>query len=219
MWCETPWWRSRASACETRCASIARPPSAWATCATSASAAAPWPKRVPVPAIPGPTEQTATSATTAAQRSADADRHAAHVAAEARGDGYGRLEQAALSQGAHRVRQRERQRAALHLHVRDADACESSTRWGDLGVDRAEHHRQPAERLGEHAVLLRVADRPLPRRVGQRHHVRALVRREVEPARQVRVENVEASGAERELARLHVHEHLVAVLDRPVNRG
>ena len=43
--------------------------------------------------------------------------------------------------------------------------------------------------------------------------MRSLLRREPEPARQVRVEDVEAARAELEQPRLLVHEHLVPHLD------
>ena len=60
----------------------------------------------------------------------------------------------------------------------------------------------PAEVLGELARLLDVHARVLHRRVRQHHHVRALLGRQLEPARQIRVEHVETAGAELELARL-----------------
>ena len=54
----------------------------------------------------------------------------------------------------------------------------------------------------------------LARRVGQLHHVRVRLGGEPETAGQVHVEDVEASGAESEVARLRVHDHLVAERDR-----
>ena len=50
----------------------------------------------------------------------------------------------------------------------------------------------------------------LPGRVRERHHVRAFLGREPQPARQVRVEDVEPARPELEHARLLVDEHLVA---------
>ena len=75
--------------------------------------------------------------------------------------------------------------------------------------------RRPAARRARRqlAVLLAAPHRDLARRVRQRHHVRARLRREPEPARQVRVEDVEAARAELEQARLLVHEHVVPDLD------
>jgi hypothetical protein len=59
----------------------------------------------------------------------------------------------------------------------------------------------------------------LERRVRKHHHVRAILGRKLEPARQVRVEHVETAGAKVELARLEVDEHLVLELDGPRHRG
>ena len=80
-------------------------------------------------------------------------------------------------------------------------------------MDACKDDRHAAEQAGELAVLLPVPERELARRVRERHHVRALLGREPEPARQVRVEDVEAAGAELEQPRLLVHEHLVPDLD------
>ena len=63
------------------------------------------------------------------------------------------------------------------------------------------------------AALLDVADRVLHGRVRELHHVRALRRLQPEPACQVRVQDVEAAGAEPEEARLLVDEDVVALLD------
>ena len=81
-------------------------------------------------------------------------------------------------------------------------------------MQRAAHDGHPGERLGER-VLLPVRHGVLQRRVRQRHHVRARFRLELEPAREVHVQDVEAAAAELELSRLHVHDDVVADLDRP----
>ena len=80
-------------------------------------------------------------------------------------------------------------------------------------MERAGDHRRPAKAFRELAVLLPVPLRPLQRRVRQLHHVRALLRGQAEPAREVRVQDVEPAGAEPELARLDVHEHFVVDFD------
>ncbi len=78
------------------------------------------------------------------------------------------------------------------------------------------HDRQPVHPLGcGLLVLLREARRVLARRIRQTHDVRAVLDREPEPAREVRVEDVEAARAEAELDRLAVDEHDVADLDVP----
>ncbi len=61
VWCETPRWRSRGSASDTRFATTGLPPSAEAAFAASAAASPPWPRPVAVPTMPGPIAQTATS--------------------------------------------------------------------------------------------------------------------------------------------------------------
>ena len=60
---------------------------------------------------------------------------------------------------------------------------------------------KPLELLRERVVLLDARDGGLPGRVGKRHHVRPRRRRQPEPPRQVRVDDVEAAGAEAEVAR------------------
>ena len=85
VWWETPRWRSRASASETRSASTGRPPSAIAAFAASAAASPPWPSGEPVPTMPGPIAQTTTSKPAAvAQASADATPTHCDVAVDAR---------------------------------------------------------------------------------------------------------------------------------------
>src|SRR5262249_33165444 len=56
-----PGWRSRPSPLETRTASPGAPASADAAFAASAAASPPWPRRDPVPTMPGPIAHTATS--------------------------------------------------------------------------------------------------------------------------------------------------------------
>jgi hypothetical protein len=82
-------------------------------------------------------------------------------------------------------------------------------------VQRAADDRQSVQRLGEQTVLLDVPQRPLAGGVRQLHHVRAGLGDEPEPTGQVDVENVEAAGAQAEVARLRVHDHLVAERERP----
>jgi len=66
----------------------------------------------------------------------------------------------------------------------------------------------------ERILLLNVPDGVLGRRIGMHHDVRSRLRVEAEPAREVRVEDIEAARAELELPRLDVDEHLVADGDR-----
>ena len=63
--------------------------------------------------------------------------------------------------------------------------------------------------------LLGMDDRMLERRVRELHHVRACLRGQLEPAREVRVEDVEAAGSELEVEGLDVHEHVVPERNRP----
>ena len=111
------------------------------------------------------------------------------------------------------VRQRDGKRAAAHLDVGDPSPGERGAHRSDLAVQRAEHDRHPVERLRELAVLLTAPESDLPRRVRKRHHVRPFLGPEPEPARQVRVEDVEPARPELEQPRLLVDEHLVADLD------
>ena len=85
----------------------------------------------------------------------------------------------------------------------------------DLAVQRAADDRQASQRLEPRAVLLRVPNGVLERRVRELHHVRAGLPFQVEPSREVRVEDVEAAGPEPELDRLGVHEHVVPERHRP----
>ena len=112
------------------------------------------------------------------------------------------------------VRQRNRQRPTLELHVNDPEAGERGTHRRHLAVQRAADDGHAVERIGEFRCLLGVPGCDLPRRVGQLHHVRVRLGGEPETAGQVHVEDVEASGAESEVARLRVHHHLVAERDR-----
>src|SRR5207244_842984 len=59
------------------------------------------------------------------------------------------------------------------------------------------------------AALLCVHYGLLAGRVGELHHVSTLLRPEIEAARQIGVQDVETAGAELELTRLDVDEHLV----------
>jgi len=72
----------------------------------------------------------------------------------------------------------------------------------------------PSRRSGGGVVLLGVAPRELQRRERQLHHVRAFFGRELEAAREVHVEDVEAAGAESELTRLNIDDDIVADLNR-----
>ena len=135
------------------------------------------------------------------------------VAVEARRDGARDREQAALRERPHRVGQRHRQRAARDLDVRDARTGEPGADGRHLAVQRAEDDRHARRASRQLVRLLLATDRYLAGRVRQRHHVGALLRREPEPARQVRVEDVEAARAELEQPRLLVHEHVVPHLD------
>jgi hypothetical protein len=138
------------------------------------------------------------------------------VPVRARGGGDGDLDQPRGLQRPPRVRERDGQRAAAELDVGDApDPAHAGPDRGYLAVQGAADDGQAVERLRERPVLLHVADGGLERRVREGHDVRVLRTACVEPSRQVRVEDVEPAGPELQLARLHVHEHLVAELHRP----
>ncbi len=62
-------------------------------------------------------------------------------------------------------------------------------------------------------VLLGVTHGRLERRVRQLHDVGSGIRRQLEPTGEVRVQDVEAAGAEAEVERLGVHDDLVAQRD------
>ncbi len=164
--------------------------------------------------MPGPTAKTTASwpcARCPGERRSSG--HELGVGVEARRDGAGDLDQAALPKRPHRVRERDRQRAAGNLDVDDPHAGQPSAYRRHLAVQRAENDREPCQRFGELVRLLLATDCYLAWRVRQRHHVRALLRRKPEPACQVRVEDVEAARAELEQPRLLVDEHVVAHLD------
>ena len=97
------------------------------------------------------------------------------------------------SERAHGVRERHGQRAAGKLGVRDArfDA-DPRARRHDLAVERAADDGHAFEALVELVRLLGVEHRVLQRRVWQLHDVRIGLGAEVEPTREVRVEDVEA---------------------------
>ena len=136
------------------------------------------------------------------------------VAVEARRDGAGNLDEPALLQRPHGVRERDRQRATCDLHVRHAQLRRAPAQTGATWLWSV--HRttgSPSSASGELVRLLLVTDCYLARRVRKRHHVRPLLGLEPEPARQVRVEDVEAARSELEQPRLLVHEHLVPHLD------
>ncbi len=144
------------------------------------------------------------------------DAHARDIAVHTCARRNRSLDEPSLLQRTHGVRQRHRQRAARHLHVRDPHpGSDPRAHRHELAVQRAADDRQPGQRLGERIVLLRVAHGRLQRRVRQLHHVGARLGRQLEPARQIGVQDVEAARAEPELTRLHVHEHLVAERNRP----
>ena len=67
--------------------------------------------------------------------------------------------------------------------------------------------------------LLGVRHGVLKRRVRELHHVRAVLGAEVQPTREIHVEDVEPAGAEPEFPRLDVDDHLVAFLHRPGEAG
>ena len=81
-------------------------------------------------------------------------------------------------------------------------------------MQRPAHDGHPIEAQGKVEILFTVTPRELERRVRQLHHVRVLDA-EAETARQVDVQDVEPAGTELELPRLHVHDDVVADLDRP----
>ena len=127
------------------------------------------------------------------------------VAVEARRYGDGRLEQLPRLQQAQRVRQRHGQRTPCELHVRDPHpGTDAGDDRSELAVQPAAHDRKSLERLRQRIVLLDARHGGLPGRVRKRHHVRPRGRRHSEPPRQVRVDDVEAAGAEAEVAPLRV---------------
>src|SRR3954451_9280759 len=146
-------------------------------------------------------------------------RDALDIGVEAGRDRRGPGNEPTLAQHAHGVRERDRQRSTRELHVGNAQAPERRAGRRDLAVQRAADDRQPAQLGLELDRFLDVQPRMLERRVREYHHVRPLLRLKLEPARQVRVEHVEAARAELELTRLDVDEHLVLQLDRPGERG
>ena len=81
-------------------------------------------------------------------------------------------------------------------------------------MERAADDGHPVQALGKLAVLLDESHRRLNGRVRKRHHVRVRRGLQTEPAREIRVQDVESARAEPELARLNVHEHVVSDLDR-----
>ena len=119
-----------------------------------------------------------------------------------------------ILQRAHGVRERDGQRAAAAAaRTRRAPAGERGATGATWLCSEQQTTGSPSSDSARLAVLLAVRERELARRVRQRHHVRAVLGREPEPARQVRVEDVEAARAELEQARLLVDEHVVAHLD------
>ena len=176
---------------------------------------APWPSRVPVPTIPGPTEQT-TRRNPAPSPKRAPPHEVTHCASPSR-------------HGATAIAISSRPRSSSVRTVSDSEtgsAPPAPARMRRAAPASAGAHRR-------HLAVQRAAGRPaapraasaarpsssvqrdcyLAGRVRQCHHVRALLRREPEPARQVRVEDVEAARAELEQPRLLVHEHVVAHLD------
>ena len=137
------------------------------------------------------------------------------VPAEAGADRRDRLDQPPLLQLPDAVRQRGGQGATLELNVDDATPGERGAHRRELAVQRAADDRHPVERLREQVVLLGMPCRELSGRVGELHHVRAGFRGEPEPAGEVRVQDVEAAGAQPEVSRLRVHDHVVTERDRP----
>ena len=166
--------------------------------------------------MPGPIPQTTTSTPRSTRlRQGRGDGQALDVGVEAGGDGDRRLQQPSRLERPHRVRERDRERASGELDVRDATPGEGGAGGRELAVEAEADDRDVVDPLeGRVVVLLGVPVRELPGRVRPRHDVRALVRREPEPAREVRVEDVEAPGAEAELGRLDVDDDDVALLDR-----
>ena len=80
---------------------------------------------------------------------------------------------------------------------------------GDLASAASSTRRACRPATRRRAVLLHVRHRVLQRRVRELHHVSARLGRQPEAAREVRVQHVEAARAELQLARLHVHDHVV----------
>jgi hypothetical protein len=141
--------------------------------------------------------------------------HALGVAVDAGACGDRRLDEPLLPQRANAVGQPYGEGTARHLNVGDAETlAQPRAHRDDLAVERAADDRQAVEPVRERVAFLGVAPGRLERRVGELHHVRAVLGDEAEPAGQVRVEDVEAARAERQLARLDVDEDVVVELDR-----
>ena len=216
-WCETPRWRSRGSASEMRTASTGRPPSALATLAASASASAPWPS-----ARAGaddararrrrrPRRNPAPSPTRARRPTVDALRRRRRGTARPRA----RPRRARAPSAARTVSESETGRAppatCTYATRSPASAAHTGATWL---CSVQQHDGQPAERVRERLrPPPRGSDASWPGVYGSAITCAPSSGGKPEAAREVRVEDVEAAGAELEQPRLLVHEHLVPHLD------
>ena len=136
------------------------------------------------------------------------------VGVDARRYGDRRVHEPARPQRAQAVGQRHRKRAAGQLDVRHSPPRKRRARGRELAVEPEAHHRQVVDPHPGRPALFGEAHRVLGRGVRMDHHVRPAVGRELQAAREVCVEHVEAARAETELDRLRVDEDDVALLDR-----
>ena len=206
---------------EYRTTTIARPPSAAAAFAASATARPPWPKRGAGAddARPDRRRRRTSKPCAFAQASAEADGQRLHVAVEARRDRDRRLEQAAASSGRRtRVRERHRQRAAAEL--RDRRRARPSPIPATTGASWLCSPQQttgsPSRIVGERARCSSTHGAAAwPGVYGSAITWAPSGGASAQPPRQVRVERRRSRRAELEVARLGVDEHRVADLDRP----
>ena len=174
-----------------------RPPSAAPTLAASASERAPWPNRRPRADDPGADRaDDRVVALPLRQDEGGGRRDAIDIAVQARRDRDRCAEEPTFLERPDGVGQRDGKSAPAHLDVGDALPGKRSAHRRDLAVQRAEHDRHRVERLRELAVLFTTPEGDLPRRVRKRHHVRSFLGLEAEPARQVRVQDVEPARSE-----------------------
>ena len=138
-------------------------------------------------------------------------RHALDVSVQTGTDRDRHFDMTSFAQRSQRVGQRDRQGAARELNVRDPRCLpDSRADRHDLAVQRTADDGQPGQGVRQRPPLLRMASSALCGRVGKLHHVSVAFRWQIEPARQIRAENIEATGSEFQLARLRVDEHVVA---------
>ncbi len=142
--------------------------------------------------------------------------HAVNITVEARPNRDRGLHEAPLFQRSDGVGERNGQRSARQLEIGGTNPFPDPGADGNhLAVQRAADDRHAPQSPDEPFRLLRVCDRVLERCVRQLHHVRARLRGQLETAREVHMEDVEAARAETKLPRLDVHDHVVALLDLP----